>query len=166
MLTTNRKILVPTDFSKYGQIALEYATTLARDRGAMLLIVHVGEPPPYFPPASHGYPCPVFGEDNKILKSVVPPDVGVGFVHIMRVGDPVDEIVRLAGEEKVEMIVMATHGRTGLSRVLMGSVAEGVVRKANCPVLTVKRPPVVERRPPATTLETSRADCPSNASAG
>jgi nucleotide-binding universal stress UspA family protein len=84
----------------------------------------------------------------------------------MRVGDPVEEIVRLADQEQVEMIVMATHGRTCLSRMLMGSVAGGVVRKANCPVLTVKRPAVVQSRPLSTTLETSRSDCPCNESAG
>jgi nucleotide-binding universal stress UspA family protein len=165
MSATNRKILVPTDFSKHSGMALEYATALARDQDATLLIVHVKEPPPYFPPASHGYPCPLVGEDVKILRSVVPPDDGVGFVHVMRMGDPVDEIVRLADEEEVEMIVMATHGRTGLSRMLMGSVAEGVVRRANCPVLTVKRPPMVQRRPPAIALEASRADGRCNVSA-
>jgi nucleotide-binding universal stress UspA family protein len=165
MSTTSRKILVATDFSKHSRSALEHATALARDRGAALLIVHVKEPPPYFPPASHGYRCPMVGEDVKILRSVVPPDAGVGFAHVMSMGDPVDEIVRLADEEQVDMIVMATHGRTGLSRMLMGSVAEGVVRRANCPVLTVKRSPMVQRRPPAIALEASRADGQCNASA-
>jgi nucleotide-binding universal stress UspA family protein len=166
MSTTNRKILVATDFSEHGQLALDYATELARDRDATLLIVHVKEPPPYFPPASYGYPRHLVREDWKILRSIVPSDASVGFVHVMRVSDPVDEIVRLADQEQVEMIVMATHQRTGLSRVLMVSIAQQVTKRANCPVLTVKRPAMVERGPPAAIVETSRADCPCNESAG
>jgi nucleotide-binding universal stress UspA family protein len=64
----------------------------------------------------------------------------VPYEHHLITGDPATAVVQLAEEENVDMIVMGTHGRTGLSRLLMGSVAEAVVRKANCPVLTFKQP--------------------------
>ncbi len=75
------------------------------------------------------------------LATVVPTDPSVPHRHELRHGDPIGEIVRLANEEKADMIVMGTHGRTGLTRLLMGSVAEAIVRRADCPVLTVKHPP-------------------------
>jgi len=59
----------------------------------------------------------------------------VPFEHQMTMGDPAGEVVRIAEEEQAEMIVMGTHGRTGLTRLLMGSVAEAIVRRAPCPVL-------------------------------
>jgi len=64
----------------------------------------------------------------------------VRFEHKLLVGDPASAIVEAAEEENVDLIVLGTHGRTGLTRLLMGSVAENVVRKAKCPVLTVKHP--------------------------
>jgi nucleotide-binding universal stress UspA family protein len=73
-----------------------------------------------------------------MLSEIVPADASVGFEHRLVIGSPATAIVYLAEKEKVELIVMPTHGRTGLMRVLMGSVAEEVVRKAKCPVLTVK----------------------------
>jgi nucleotide-binding universal stress UspA family protein len=73
-----------------------------------------------------------------MLSEVVPTDTTVSYEHRLIVGSPATAIVFLAEKENVDMIVMPTHGRTGLSRLLMGSVAEEVVRKAKCPVLTVK----------------------------
>jgi nucleotide-binding universal stress UspA family protein len=74
--------------------------------------------------------------------------------HHLKEGDPATEILRLAEERKVDVIVMGTHGRTGLGRLLMGSVAEQIVRKAPCPVLTVRLPqrqaPPSEAAVPAT----------------
>jgi nucleotide-binding universal stress UspA family protein len=75
-----------------------------------------------------------------MLKAVVPRDPAVSYEHRLMAGDPAEAIVDLAVAEGVEMIVLATHGRTGLMRMLMGSVAEVIVRKAQCPVLTVKAP--------------------------
>jgi len=133
------KILFPTDFSTMGQAAFEMAMSLARDRGAKLLIVHVQEPP-----IAYGGGEFYFGVDEperqdlvKMLKEIVPGD-GVGYEHRLLVGDPASAIVEAAQREGVAMIVMPTHGRTGLLRLLMGSVAEEVVRKATCPVVTVK----------------------------
>jgi len=73
-----------------------------------------------------------------MLSKVVPTDLSVGYEHRLMIGTPAGAIVHMAEKEGVDMIVMPTHGRTGLLRMLMGSVAEEVVRKAKCPVLTVK----------------------------
>jgi universal stress protein A len=134
------KILFPTDFSTTGQTALELATSLARDRGAKLLIAHVEEPPMAYGGGEmyYGIDQPDRKELEKMLTEVVPTDPSVGYEHRLMIGSPATAIVYLAEKEGVEMIVMPTHGRTGLLRVLMGSVAEEVVRKATCPVLTVK----------------------------
>lgn len=134
------KILFPTDFSTMGQTALEFATSLARDRGAKLLIAHVEEPPMAYGGGElyYGIEMPDRKELETMLSEVVPTDPAVGYEHRLVIGSPATAIVYLAEKEGVEMIVMPTHGRTGLLRVLMGSVAEEVVRKATCPVLTVK----------------------------
>jgi universal stress protein A len=70
-----------------------------------------------------------------MLEDVKPADTAVPFTHRLTMGDPAAEIVRIATDEQAEMIVLGTHGRTGLSRLLMGSVAEAIVRRAPCPVL-------------------------------
>jgi nucleotide-binding universal stress UspA family protein len=135
-----KKILFPTDFSKSERTALEMATSLARDRAAKLVIVHVEEPPMAYGGGElyYGIEEPDRFQLQKMLTEVVPTDAAVNFEHKLMVGSPATSIVHLAEKEGVEMIVMPTHGRTGLARVLMGSVAEEVVRKAKCPVLTVK----------------------------
>jgi universal stress protein A len=134
------KILFPTDFSTLGQSALETATSLARDRGAKLLIVHVEEPPIAYGGGElyYGINEPDREDLKRMLSEVMPTDESVGYEHRLLVGTPAGAIVHLAEKEAVDMIVMPTHGRTGLLRLLMGSVAEEVVRKAKCPVLTVK----------------------------
>lgn len=134
------KILFPTDFSTAGHKALEMATALARDRGAKLLIAHVEEPPLAYGGGElyYGIEEPDQEQIKKMLTQVLPTDAAVAYEHRLLIGSPATAIVHLAETEGVEMIVMPTHGRTGLLRVLMGSVAEEVVRKAKCPVLTVK----------------------------
>jgi nucleotide-binding universal stress UspA family protein len=134
------KILYPTDFSTLGQTALEMATSLARDCGAKLLIVHVEEPPTAYGGGElyYGIDQPDREELHRMLSEVVPTDPAVGYEHRLMIGSPAGAIVHVAEKEGVDMIVMPTHGRTGLLRLLMGSVAEEVVRKAKCPVLTVK----------------------------
>jgi nucleotide-binding universal stress UspA family protein len=136
-----KKILFATDFSPASETALKYATSLARDSGALLLIAHVEELPMpyaggemYF--AQPEYPNP---EVKKMLEAIVPPDKSVRYEHRLVMGTAADDIVRVADEEGVDLIVIGTHGRTGLMRVLMGSVAESVMRLATCPVLTVKQ---------------------------
>ena len=134
------KILCPTDFSTMGQTALEMATSLARDRGATLVIVHVEEPPMAYGGGElyYGIEEPNREELKRMLSEVVPADPAVPYEHRLMIGSPATAIVEMAQRENVNLIVMPTHGRTGLMRLLMGSVAEEVVRKAKCPVLTVK----------------------------
>src|SRR5262245_23816093 len=134
------KILYPTDFSTIGQTSLEMATSLARDRGATLLIVHVEEPPLAYGGGElyYGIEEPNRDDLKRMLVEVVPTDPAVPCEHRLVVGAPARAIVELAESEGADLIVMATHGRTGLFRMLMGSVAEEVVRKAKCPVQTVK----------------------------
>ena len=78
-------------------------------------------------------------ELRRSLVQVVPLDESIHFEHKLLVGDPATAIVETAEKEDADMIVLGTHGRTGLTRLLMGSVAEAVVRRANCPVLTIKQ---------------------------
>lgn len=136
-----KKILFATDFSPASETALRTATSLARDSGALLLIAHVEEMPMpyaggemYF--AQPEYPNP---EVKKMLEAIIPPDGTVKYEHRLVMGTAADDIVRVAEEEDVDLIVIGTHGRTGLMRVLMGSVAESVMRLAKCPVLTIKQ---------------------------
>ena len=78
-------------------------------------------------------------EIRNMLEAVVPTDPSVPYEHHLTLGSPAEDIVRIADETGADMIVIGTHGRTGLMRVLMGSVAEAVMRHANCPVLTLKQ---------------------------
>lgn len=137
-----KKILFPTDFSTASDAALTHATTLARESGATLLIVHVEEPPMAYGGGElyYGIPEPDTEALRGMLAAVKPTDPQVPCEHRLLIGDPATEIVQLADAEKVDMIVLGTHGRSGLSRLLMGSVAELIVRRANCPVLTFKQP--------------------------
>ena len=134
-------ILTSTDFSPSSDAALAMATALARDSGAKLLIVHVEEIPLATGGAEYLYsvPEPATQELKEMLSEVVPRDPSVPFEHHLLAGDPAEAIIRTAEQENVDMIVIGTHGRTGLTRLLMGSVAEAVVRRASCPVLTVKQ---------------------------
>jgi len=137
-----RTILFSTDFSTCSDAALHMATSLARDAGAKLVIVHVEEPPMVY-----GYGAAYYGaldpgaeQQREMLERLVPDDPDVPTEHRLIQGAPAEAIVRVADEESADLIVMGTHGRTGITRVLMGSVAEDVVRHAHCPVLTFKQP--------------------------
>ena len=134
------KILFPTDFSNSANAALSLATSMARDTGATLLIVHVQEPPVTYEGVFAGIPVTDERLLERELTKVVPEDPAVDYAHRLIKGTPADAIVRAAEEENADMIVLGTHGRTGMARLLMGSVAEAVVRRAKCPVLTVKQP--------------------------
>ncbi len=137
-----KRIVYATDFSPLSEVALQYATALARDTGATLLITHVEEDPLAYGAGEGFVALPEWTSEaiRKRLEAVVPPDENVQYEHRLLLGDPAEMIVQLADEEKADLIVMGTHGRSGLSRLLMGSVAEAVVREASCPVLTVKLP--------------------------
>jgi len=135
-----KTILFPTDFSVASDAALEHAAALAASTGASLLIVHVEEPPLAYGGGElyYGLPEPDSARILKMLEDVKPKDHAVPFVHRLTMGEPAAEIVRIAADEGVEMIVLGTHGRTGMTRLLMGSVAEAVVRHATCPVLVYR----------------------------
>ena len=142
-----RKIVCPTDFSDFTAAALSYASTLAAESGAKLYILHVDEyrdSSAAMGEAALNYPAPWGLTDrsdvHKQLDQVKPTFARVDFEHRYLEGGPVREIVDFAARENVDLIVMGSHGRTGLSRLLMGSVAEGVARRAPCPVLIVKQP--------------------------
>ena len=136
------KILFPTDFSHTGDAALAMATSLARDTGATMLIVHVEEPPVVYGGGEmyYGLPDPDTAALKRMLQDVVPTDPAVTYEHHLVTGDPASALPRFAKDNNVDMIVMGTHGRTGLTRLLMGSVAEAIVRRSSCPVVTYKAP--------------------------
>ncbi|MFM9059331.1 MAG: universal stress protein [Planctomycetaceae bacterium] len=135
-----KTILFPTDFSTASDAALAHAEALAKSSGARLLIVHVEEPPLAYGGGElyYGLPEPDSERIQKMLDDVRPKDPAVPFTHRLTMGDPAGEIIRLAAEEQAEMIVLGTHGRTGMIRFLMGSVAEAIVRRAPCPVLVYR----------------------------
>jgi nucleotide-binding universal stress UspA family protein len=134
-----RTILHPTDFSDYSDYAFRLACSLAGDHGARLIVLHVAEP---MPVAGQEVLIPAFDLEplRERLQRLRPEDPKTPVEHRLVEGDAASEILRIAQETKCDLIVMGTHGRTGLGRLLMGSVAEQVVRKASCPVLTVKTP--------------------------
>lgn len=135
-----RAILHPTDFSPSSDYAQHLAWSLARDHGARLIVLHVAAPPAVMygeiiaPLAGGGY------KDNawKALRRLHWPEGSVPVELRVETGEPAKEILRIAQETPCDLIVIGTHGRTGMGRLLMGSVAEQVVRKAACPVVTVK----------------------------
>lgn len=141
-----KKILFPTDFSSNAQAAQDYACAFAEQFGAELHIVYVlqdvslvmPEPGTMFAiPASNLEEVRASAE--KALAGVPAANwcAGKRVVRVTRSGAPFVEIIRYAAEYEIDLIVMGTHGRSGLPHVLLGSVAERVVRKAGCPVLTV-----------------------------
>jgi nucleotide-binding universal stress UspA family protein len=136
------RILVPTDFSDCAKQAVTYASELAKRFGAELYLLHVVQPPVAYP-----YAVPLFDEaahpEASAAKELEALEVADGeqiyrVERSIRTGTPFVEIVRHAKESEVDLIVIGTHGLTGLTHMLLGSVAEKVVRKASCPVLTVR----------------------------
>jgi nucleotide-binding universal stress UspA family protein len=141
-----RHILAPSDFSEYSKKAVASALELAKKFGAKLTILHVVEPPPY---PVEGYAPPsmsaTFLEDlerqaTQDLAQLVPEAEASGLevVRLVVVGTPYRKIIETAEAEQVDLLVMATAGRTGFSHLLLGSIAERVVRTATCPVLTMR----------------------------
>jgi nucleotide-binding universal stress UspA family protein len=125
-----RNILYATDFSPYSNQAYFHAVALAEKYDAGLVILHVAG-------VSEN------GNRDKWrdqLEQIRPVNPSIRVRHVLLVGEPADEILRFAGESRVDLIVVGTHGRTGLERLLMGSIAEKVLRGAACSVLVVKMP--------------------------
>ncbi len=137
-----KTILFPTDFSPRSEAAFQLAHDLARDYGAELIVLNVLLPPvivaePYPFPVDHTFE---YNNAREALARITSPDSKVTIRHMLREGDPAKEIVQVANDNQVDLVVMGTHGRTGLSRVLMGSVAEQVLRHCSCPVITLRTP--------------------------
>ena len=145
-----RSLLLPTDFSECASYALRYATELARDEGASIICVHVVEPVvPTVGYTGIAEPLPMADISGQLEDSATRelPKIaereecaGLEVEEVIAHGDAASEIVRVAKERDVDLIVIASHGRTGLGRILFGSTAEAVVRHASCPVLVVKPP--------------------------
>lgn len=135
-------ILHPTDFSERSQEALQMACGLARDYGARLILLHVAMPPTLvyaggvLPPESDE----LLARSREQLLQLIVPDAGINIERRFVEGDPATAILEQAEAGQVDLIVMGTHGRTGLGRLFMGSVAEEVARRAPCPVLTMTNP--------------------------
>jgi nucleotide-binding universal stress UspA family protein len=145
-----KKIIWPTDFSDPSYKALKAADELAAHFSAELLIVHVLSPIPVLPSpeATPSFNVALYLQEmeaaakkslDELIQSQVTNQQAVRTMVVE--GHPADQIVRIAADEGADMIVIATHGRTGLHHLVFGSVAERVVRFAHCPVLTVHLPP-------------------------
>ena len=141
-----KKILHPTDFSKPSEYALRFACALARDYEARLVLLHVVEPPVYYGELGMTVPLPSDFRENlhDRLSRLAPADSGVPIETILVEGNSAKEILRHAEQIHCDLIVLGTHGRTGISRVLLGSVAEEVIRHSSIPVLTVKTPALLD----------------------
>ena len=135
-----RRILCPVDFSDCSQASLDLASLLAREDGSKLFIVYVEQNPFPYGPAVHGGVPNVEEEAHDLFKTL-PAATNVEFEHDLLVGDPVSRLIEFIQEKDVDLVVMGSHGRTGLSRALIGSVAEHMVRQSPVPVLTVKMNP-------------------------
>ena len=143
-----KKVLVPIDFSDYSKSSLKYAVNFAKNFNASLILVYVVEPVIYPPDFSMGQiAIPAAGiemdkrakeELDKLAEKEIPSDINVK--KIIKTGKPFVEIIETAGDEDVDLIIIATHGHTGVEHILFGSTAEKVVRKAPCPVLTLREP--------------------------
>jgi universal stress protein A len=144
MPSVPRKILVAIDFSDPSRKALQFAVSMAELYGASLSLIHVVEPASFVNDMSNV----VLAKSNKevaadaklhlikLAEAEVPSSIPV--TSEVLVGKPFNEIARLATKLKTDLVVIATHGYTGLKHVMLGSTAERVVRHAPCPVLVVR----------------------------
>lgn len=148
METTIKKVLVPIDFSDYSKSALKYAVNFAKSFNAEIILVYVVEPVIYPPDFSMGQiAMPSINAEwddrakeelQKLAKSEIVEMANVK--TIIKTGKPFVEIIETAKEENIDLIIIATHGHSGVEHILFGSTAEKVVRKAPCPVLTLREP--------------------------
>lgn len=141
-------IVVPTDLSDYSLRALPYAVGLAERFDAHLKILCINEPAVPISDVTwagidvHATDDALLAQAQKALDKIVREQIpaGVDVESTVITGNAVDGIIDYAQDQNADLLVMCTHGRTGLSHVLMGSTAEAVVRRAHCPVLTLRQP--------------------------
>jgi len=145
-----KKIIFCTDFSENSHHAFTYALNLAKTYKSKLVLLHV-TPEPAHPEQLSIYLSPERLEELKISqKRELNQQLRTHYLDkmerfkdyqvVIKTGEPFFEIIRLSRKEKADLIVMGTHGRTGLDHIIFGSTAEKVVRKSTCPVLTVRLP--------------------------
>ena len=145
MMISIRRILFPTDFSEPAREAQQYAVALAERFGAELHLLHIVAPVMPYPDASSPWVMPekevklqIAAADQRLSVELDPKWTSQhNAKHATVTGFAVDEILKYAEANQIDLIVLGTHGHTGLSRFLIGSVTEKVVRLAKCPVLTV-----------------------------
>lgn len=143
-----QRILVPTDFSDCAKRAIDYATELCKSLSAALVVVHVYAPPTVYLPDGV-WTLPVTDADmrkelNTGLEKLAADARAVGIRDVSTVlteGNAAHEIGCVARDQHCDLIVMGTHGRSGVKHLLLGSVAEQVIRRADCAVLTVRPAP-------------------------
>ena len=137
------KIMCPVDFTENSLVALDRAAEIARHFGAKLILVHAV--PLVAQVGNFPMPASVYAEQEKTAKARLAEIAGqklgdLGYESIVFIGDVVGGILQAAVQFKPDLLVMATHGRGAVAHFFLGSVAEAVVRKAECPVLTVRNP--------------------------
>ena len=146
-MVTLKKILCPVDHSECSYLALKYAISLALKDEAKLYLMHVIDSRLYDTEMYKLSPYKLNEIDESKIRTDLMKSLPEGTTDVLEVetivvkGVPFNEIINAATEISVDLIVIGTHGRTGISHVMLGSVAEKVVRKAPCPVLTVRMPP-------------------------
>ena len=135
-----RKILCPIDFSDFSRAALEMAAALARESDAELILLHAADTPMSYvdDDGTETEESEALQEIQKRLDQAPVPGPTPRLRRLLVEGDPGAAIVDVARDERVDLIVISTHGRSGWSRLLMGSTAEYVVRNADCPVLSLR----------------------------
>ncbi len=153
-MNSMKTILHPTDFSDPAQGSFQLACALASDMKARLIAFHVVPPMVAYVDGLIDYSSPAHElrawETLRRLQQTAQEGYGLAIDIDLAEGDPATEILKVARQRHCDLIVMGTHGRTGLRHLLMGSVAERVIRKANCPVLTAKSP--LGQMPPPSAL--------------
>jgi len=148
-MITLKKILCPVDHSECSYLALKYAISLALKDEAKLYLMHVIDSRLYDTEIYKFGPHKLNEIDESKIRADLMKSLPEGTTDVLEVetivvkGVPFNEIINAAMEINVDLIVIGTHGRTGLSHVMLGSVAEKVVRKAPCPVLTARMPPPI-----------------------
>ncbi len=139
-----KRILCPVDFSPTSAHAFAFAERLAISLSAEIVLLHVSDKSPAYTVAGHN--APVDADIQRQLDSIRPSRSTVAIQRVLHPGEPGQVICWLAENNMCDLIVIGTHGRRGLMHLLMGSVAEYVMRNAHCPVLTVRLIP--EKEPP------------------
>ena len=147
-MTAVSKILAPVDFSPGSKVAAEYAAALAEVLQSEVTLFHIYEMPDLMNSIVPGADNAVDADNARAfaqgwletLRSEIQKQIDVEMLVVVAHGSPAEEIVSYSRTGRFDMVVMGTHGRTGLRHALMGSVAEAVVRRALCPVVTIHLP--------------------------